>query len=182
MKRLLIVIALAVMCTSCARVCVLETNMGEMTIGFFEEDAPNSCRQFQKLVGDGFYDGRDFYRVVKNFVIQTGGGGAPKLKAEFSERWHAYGALGLGHMGDPNEADSEIYFCLKELPRLDGRYVIFGQLFEGFDVLDKIGNVEVGDSDRPLEKVIINRARIELRPAKKVKTELARLQQRQTDG
>jgi peptidylprolyl isomerase len=183
MKRLPIAIALAIVCTSCARVCVLETNMGDLTISLFNEDAPNSCRQFQQLVTDGFYDGRDFYRVEKDFVIQTGGGDAPKLKAEFNDKKHLFGAVGLGHTGDPNGADSEIYLCLRDLPRLDGRYVIFGQLIEGFDVLEKIGNVEVEEvpgpylTHRPLKKVLIKRGRVKLRSAKRVRQDVARQQE-----
>jgi hypothetical protein len=90
-------------------VCVMRTSMGTMVFKFFDADAPKTVAQFKKLVAAGFYDGKDFYRVVKGHVIQTGGGDAPKLAPEFNKNPHLFGTLGLGRTGDENSGDSEIY-------------------------------------------------------------------------
>jgi len=148
--------------------CVLETSLGTMEFAFFEEDAPRTVAQFRSLVRKGFYDGKDFYRVVKGHVIQAGGGDAPSLSPEFSTRPHVFGALGLGRVGDEWSGDSEIYVCVASRPHLDGRYTVFGQLTGGADVLERIADVPVEERwegpgnkmamHKPLEPVVIRRA------------------------
>jgi cyclophilin family peptidyl-prolyl cis-trans isomerase len=154
-------------------VCVLRTDLGTMAFRFFEADAPRTCRQFQNLVRDGFYDGKDFYRVVKGHVIQAGGGAAPKLPPEFNKRPHLVGTVGLGRDEDVNSGDSEFYICVAPRPHLDGRYTVFGQLIEGYGVLEKISRVEVDEKwegpdkklamHKPKKPVIIEKAWIEER-------------------
>ena len=53
-------------------VCVLETTLGTMAFELFADDAPKTVAQFKALVRQGFYDGKDFYRVVRGHVIQAG--------------------------------------------------------------------------------------------------------------
>ncbi|HPW17597.1 MAG TPA: peptidylprolyl isomerase [Candidatus Aminicenantes bacterium] len=151
-------------------VCVLETSMGRMAFELFPEDAPRTVAQFKDLVRSGFYDGKDFYRVVKGHVIQAGGGDAPKLPPEFNRRPHLFGTLGLGRTGDEWSGDSEIYVCVAPRPHLDGRYTVFGRLVEGAEVLERIANVPVEERwegpdrkmamHKPLEPVVIRRASI----------------------
>ena len=153
------------------KVCVLQTNYGEMAFRFFEKDAPITSQHFQKLVNEGFYNGKDFYRVVKGHVIQTGGGGET-IPAEFNKKPHIVGTVGLGRTGGPDSGNSEFYICLAPRPHLDGKYTVFGQLIEGLDVLEKIGNVEVDEKwvangriavHKPKEPVVIEKAFIEMR-------------------
>jgi cyclophilin family peptidyl-prolyl cis-trans isomerase/catechol 2,3-dioxygenase-like lactoylglutathione lyase family enzyme len=158
-----------------AEVCVMETDAGTMVFEFFEADAPKTTAQFKDLVRKGFYDGRDFYRVVRGHVIQTGGGGAPKLPPEFNARPHVFGTLGLGRTGDEASGDSEIYVCVAARPYLDGRYTVFGRLVKGFDVLERIAAVPVEEKwegadkrmamHKPIKPVLIKRAKIETREA-----------------
>jgi peptidyl-prolyl cis-trans isomerase B (cyclophilin B) len=57
---------------------------------------------------------------------------------------------------DPNSGGSQFYICLKDLPQLDGNYVVFGKVVEGMDVVDKIAQVEtVGE--RPKEQVVMKK-------------------------
>ena len=153
-----------------AEVCVMKTSSGMMVFEFFEADAPKTVAQFKALVRKGFYDGKDFYRVVRGHVIQAGGGDAPKLPPEFNARPHVFGTLGLGRTGDEWSGDSEIYICVAPRPHLDGRYTVFGQLVEGLDVLEKIAAVPVEERwegpdkkmamHKPLQPVVIRRALI----------------------
>jgi cyclophilin family peptidyl-prolyl cis-trans isomerase len=151
MKKYGCLLSLFFIVFSCAKpltkkVCVLQTSMGTMVFRFFEEDAPNTSLHFQKLVNEGFYDGRFFYRVVKGHVIQSGDGGdnrIPAVKAEFNKNSHIRGAVGLARGDDPDSGSTEFYICLTSRPHLDGKYTVFGQVIEGLDVLEKIGNVDV---------------------------------------
>lgn len=155
-------------------VAVLETSRGTMVFRLFEDEAPLTTANFKALVAEGFYDGLPFYRVVKGHVIQAGDGGEngrPTVKGEFGAHPHVTGALGLARDSDPDSGSTEIYVCHAPRPHLDGRYAVFGLLVEGFDVLEEIGNVEVEERwegevafHRPLEPVLIERARLERRP------------------
>ena len=119
------------------KLCVLETSLGTMVFRFFEEDAPETCKNIQDLVQAGYYNGKDFYRVVKGHVIQAGGGGET-VPPEFNDNPHLVGTVGLGRTEDINSGSSEFYICLAPRPHLDGKYTVFGQLIEGLDVLEKI--------------------------------------------
>ena len=155
-------------------VCVLQTSMGTMVFRLFEAQAPLTTANFKALVRDGFYDGKEFYRVVKGHVIQAGDGGEngrPTVKGEFGAHPHVVGALGLARDEDPDSGSTEIYICHAARPHLDGRYAVFGLLIEGFEVLERIGNVEVeehweGDVafHKPKTPVAIERAYLESRP------------------
>lgn len=152
---------------------VLETTKGSMTLELLPEVAPRHVEQFLRLVGDGWYDGKEMYRVVAGHVVQFGDGGEndqPTLAAELSDRPHVVGAVGLARDEDPDSGATEVYIALAPRPHLDGRYTVFGQVTEGLDVLAAIGAVPVvekweGESEprvafhRPVEPVVIERAR-----------------------
>ncbi len=157
-------------------VCVLETSLGTMVFRFVAEGAPRTVSHVKELVRTGFYDGKEFYRVVAGHVIQAGDGegtAVATVPGEFGAHPHVTGAVGLARDEDPDSGSSEIYICLADRPHLDGRYAVFGQLVEGFDVLDRIGSVPVeeryvGDGvafHEPLEPVVIRRAFLERREA-----------------
>lgn len=153
---------------------VLDTTLGTMTIELFPEVAPRTVAHFRRLVGEGWYDGKPFYRVVAGHVIQAGDGGEndqPTVPAEFNERPHVVGAVGLARDEDPDSGSTEFYVCLAPRPHLDGRYTVFGQVVEGLDVLAAIGGAPVvekwlGDEEprvafhEPVEPVVIERARL----------------------
>ncbi len=154
-------------------VAVLETNLGVMAFRFFDAEAPLTAANFKTLVGEGFYDGLEFYRVVKGHVIQAGDGGdngRPTVKGEFGAHPHVTGAVGLARDSDPDSGSTEIYICHEPRPHLDGRYAVFGLLVEGFGVLEAIANVPVEERwdgevafHKPVEPVVIERAYLERR-------------------
>lgn len=156
-------------------VCLIKTNYGDMQFRFFEDAAPLTTAKFKNLVNAGFYDSLTFYRVVKDHVIQAGtniDNDIPTVQAEFNQYPHITGTVGLARSADPNSGSTEFYICLVPRPHLDGKYTVFGQLMEGYDVLAKIGNTEiveqyVGDDNKiafhtPKEPVIILEATIEI--------------------
>lgn len=157
-------------------VAVVDTNHGELVFKFFPDEAPKTVAQIQRLIGDGWYDGKTFYRVVSGHVIQAGdvdGADAPNVPGEFGAHPHVRGAVGLARDADPDSGTTEIYICHAPRPHLDGNYAVFGLLVEGFDVLDSIAETEVeekwvGDEGQvafhePKEPVVIESARLEQR-------------------
>lgn len=139
---------------------IMETDMGKIVLELFPDVAPNHVKNFIDLANKGFYDGLNFHRVIKGFVIQGGdpngdgtGGSGTTVKAEFSSLKHMPGTLAMARSSDPNSASSQFYICLAQLPSLDGKYTIFGQTVEGMDVVNKIGAVKTGPGDKPVTPV-----------------------------
>lgn len=147
---------------------ILVMDYGEITIELFSSEAPKNVKNIIELAGKGFYDGLIFHRVIKGFVIQGGcpngdGTGDPgyEIEDEISPRKkHLKGTVAMANHG-PNTNGSQFYICLEPLPRLDGGYTIIGQVAKGMDVVDRIGSVQTGQFDRPVEKVIMEKVWIE---------------------
>ncbi len=143
---------------------VMETNFGTIELELFWDKTPKTAENFLRLVLSGFYDSLTFHRIVPNFVIQGGdplgnGTGGPGYTIEFekADTKHLRGYLGMARSQDPNSAGSQFYICLKDLPQLDGKYVVFGKVVKGMDVVDKIAQVPTGPGDRPQEQVIMTK-------------------------
>ena len=124
---------------------ILETDRGLLTIELFPDTAPKTVTRFTELVKRGFYNGLSFYRVLPKFLVQTGdpsgegtGGSGQNLPAEFNERKHVVGTVGMARRHDPDSADSQFYICLEPQPFLDGKYTVFGQVIDGLETLSKI--------------------------------------------
>jgi len=66
-----------------------ETEVGNINIEFFSDDAPNTVKNFTNLISDGFYDGLAFHRVIPGFMAQ---GGCPNTRE---------GASGMPGTGGP---------------------------------------------------------------------------------
>jgi peptidyl-prolyl cis-trans isomerase B (cyclophilin B) len=149
---------------------ILHTNAGDVTVEFFDEDAPKTVDNFRRLSGDGFYDGLTFHRVIKDFMIQGGcpegtGTGGPGYTFEDEPNQHRVvrGALAMANAG-PNTNGSQFFIVTtQEAPWLDGKHTVFGQVVEGMDVIDKVESTETDGQDRPREKQVIER--VELDPA-----------------
>jgi peptidyl-prolyl cis-trans isomerase B (cyclophilin B) len=150
-------------------IAVIETNMGMIKLKFYPDVAPNHCRNFIRLARDDFYDNLIFHRVIKGFMIQGGcpqgtGTGGPgwNVDAEFSKRKHLKGTLSMARSRDPNSAGSQFFICLEPQPGLDGNYTVFGQVIEGQDVVDKIGDLPTDPRDRPQQEAKMERVYIEM--------------------
>lgn len=127
---------------------VVRTNRGDMVFEFFRDEAPMHVHNFLTLAGNGEYDGLRFHRVVPDFVIQgadyrgDGNGGKPwrgqALRHEFNERKYVEGSLGMPRNADPDSGGSQFFVTHRPTPHLDGKYTLFGQLVQGFEVLREI--------------------------------------------
>jgi len=123
----------------------IKTVHGNIAIKFYEYAAPNTVTRIKELIKSGFYDGIVFHRVVPNFVVQGGdptatgrGGSGKNLKAEFSSLKHIVGTVAMARSQNIDSADSQFYIALNNLPQLDGKYTIFGQVVSGLEILPKI--------------------------------------------
>ncbi|CDQ19442.1 peptidyl-prolyl cis-trans isomerase B (cyclophilin B) [Halobacillus karajensis] len=129
----------------------IEFENGEkMLIELYDEAAPNTVANFEKLANDEFYDGLTFHRVIPDFVIQGGcpngtGTGGPgytiNCETEGNPHKHERGSLSMAHAGK-DTGGSQFFVCHSAQPHLDGRHTVFGKVIEGVDTVDR---VRVGD-------------------------------------
>jgi peptidylprolyl isomerase len=148
---------------------VLETNQGNIEIKLYSDVAPKAVENFLGLVEKGYYDGLIFHRVIKNFMIQggdptgTGRGGESIWGKPFEDevskgvQFDRKGLLAMANAG-PNTNGSQFFITTVPTPHLNGKHTIFGEVVSGYDVVDKIQNVEKGPGDRPIEEQKIIKA------------------------
>ena len=137
----------------------IHTDKGVMKIEFYENDAPNTVKNFIDLAEKGYYDGLTFHRVIPDFVIQGGcpdgtGAGGPgytiDCELDGDNQFHDRGVLSMAHAGR-NTGGSQFFICHNRhnTQHLDRNHTVFGKVNEGIDVIDKIKPGDV------MEKVII---------------------------
>ena len=145
-------------------------NFGTIKLELFPSVAPITVENFLKLVGEGFYNGLSFHRVIKGFMIQGGcplgngtGGSKNKIKGEFFSNgvvnplMHTRGVISMARSMMNDSASSQFFIMHKDAPHLDGSYAAFGVVTEGIEVVDKVVGVRTDWYDKPLEKVIIEK-------------------------
>ena len=146
---------------------------GIIKVELLPEYAPITCANFEKLVGEGFYDGLIFHRVIAGFMIQggdptgTGCGGSEKnIKGEFAMNGiknalsHERGVISMARSSHPDSASSQFFICHDDAKFLDGQYAAFGRVVEGMEVVDRIAECETNGQDRPFE--VQRMAKVEL--------------------
>ena len=134
----------------------LETTKGPVVIEMRPDLAPKHVEHIKKLVGEGFYDGVVFHRVIEGFMAQTGcphgtgtGGSGKKLKAEFNREPHKRGTVSMARAQSPDSGDSQFFICFDDASFLNGQYTVWGQVTEGMENVDKIKRGEpVRDPDK----------------------------------
>lgn len=145
-----------------------------ITIELSKEYAPITCANFEKYVGDGFFDGLIFHRVIDGFMIQ-GGAFSPDMTQktatyapidlEINQNLrHIDGAISMARTNDPNSATNQFFICDGAQASLDDSYAVFGQVIGGMDIVRAISSVSTtsdsGHSDVPVGDVIIISASI----------------------
>ena len=135
-------------------IVVVETEKGTFEFETYPNEAPKTVAHIIGLIDKRFYNGQRVHRVVPGFVMQFGDQqsrdmtkekmwgrieGPPVGAAEFSKlRTHVKGAVGMAHNGDASKADTQFYVTLSDQHALDNRYVVFGKVISGMDVVQKI--------------------------------------------
>jgi len=127
---------------------IIKTEKGDMTVQFYDKDAPNTVANFLKLAKSGYYDGVTFHRVINDFVIQGGdptgtGAGGPgyriKCELEGDNQYHDRGVLSMAHAGR-DTGGSQFFICHSRTntAHLDRNHTCFGKVIENVDVIDDI--------------------------------------------
>lgn len=137
---------------------IIQTKKGAVTLQFFPENAPGSVANFIHLAKSGFFDGKNFHRVVPNFVIQGGcnrgdGWGALdySIRTEVPMMYYdREGYVGMASAGKDTEG-TQWFINLSPALHLDGNYTIFAKVTDGIETVHKI---TIGDQ---IEKVIITK-------------------------
>ncbi len=149
---------------------ILETTYGRIVVDLYEEATPLHAANFKKLMHSGELKNTYFHRIVPNFVVQ---GGDPNTKNESREddglgsigerlpaeigQLHLRGTVGAARDNNPAKASSgsQFYFCLANLPQLDGNYTVFGKVVEGMNNIDRMAQVARDARDNPLQSIYI---------------------------
>ena len=157
---------------------VITTTMGKIVVKLNPEKAPISTENFLKYVDKKHYDETIFHRVIKDFMIQGGGHTADMKEKEsmapikneannglFNKR----GTIAMARTNDVNSATAQFFINMVDNQRLDYKseasygYVVFGEVVEGMDVVDKIREVKTtsknGMDDVPIETITIKTIR-----------------------
>ncbi len=154
---------------------VIELENGKkIKLELYADKAPITVENFLKLVGEGFYDGLIFHRVIKDFMIQGGdptgtgmGGAKEKIKGEFlmngvaNDLRHERGVISMARAQNPNSASSQFFIVHKDSFFLDGQYAAFGRVTEGMDAVDEIAETPTDFSDRPKSDMKMKKVYIE---------------------
>ena len=169
---------------------LLKTSMGNIKLELYPDKAPKSVENFLTYVKEGFYNGVIFHRVIKDFMIQTGGFDKDMLKKKtrppiVNEDKNGLknnrGTISYARTGVVNSATSQFFINHKDNHFLDHKndtargygYAVFGKVIEGMDVVDKIASVKTGIKkgmkDVPLETVQIISATVVKKDATKAK-------------
>lgn len=133
---------------------IMETDKGTINLELFDQDAPNTVKNFVDLSKSGFYDGLAFHRVIPNFMIQGGcpntregetgmpgtGGPGYRIKCEINPNKHLAGTLSMAHAGR-DTGGSQFFICHSPQPHLDGVHTVFGKT----DDMDVVNAIRQGD-------------------------------------
>ena len=146
---------------------IIKTDFGDIRFSLLPDIAPETVRNFSKLVKSGFYNGTLFHRVIPGFMIQGGdpntknpdksmwgqGGPGYNLKAEFNSRSHLRGIVSMARSNDPDSAGSQFFIVTSDSTFLDRQYTVFGEVVDGIEVADKIVNLPRDGNDCPEQEV-----------------------------
>lgn len=127
---------------------IIKTEKGDLTVRFYDADAPGTVANFLKLAKSGYYDGVTFHRVIPDFVIQGGdptgtGAGGPgysiKCELDGDNQYHDRGVLSMAHRGR-DTGGSQFFIChsRNNTAHLDRNHTCFGKVVENVDVIDEI--------------------------------------------
>ena len=147
-----------------SHVVTIKTNLGEIKFETYDNDAPNTVKNFIDLANKGYYNGVIFHRVIDGFMIQGGdptgtgmGGPGYKFADELNPATESYkngyqqGVVAMANSG-PNTNGSQFFIMVADYP-LPNNYTIFGKVIAGQEVANQIAKVPKNSQDKPLSPV-----------------------------
>ncbi|KAH6680563.1 peptidyl-prolyl cis-trans isomeras-like protein-like 2 [Halenospora varia] len=144
----------------------IETNMGSLNIELQTETAPRAVWNFVQLAKKGYYNGVQFHRNIRNFMIQggdptgTGKGGTSIWGKNFNDEFDgplthdARGVMSMANKGK-NTNSSQFFIIYRPAKHLDRKHTIFARVVGGLEVLQKMENAAVDSSNRPIDDIIM---------------------------
>ncbi len=137
---------------------ILMNNGNKIEFELYEDAAPKTVENFEKLANEGFYNGLTFHRVIPGFVSQggcpngTGTGNAGytiKCETEGNPHKHVEGALSMAHAGK-DTGSCQFFIVHESQPHLDGVHTVFGQVTSGVEHAKSMQNGDV------IEEITVN--------------------------
>jgi cyclophilin family peptidyl-prolyl cis-trans isomerase len=148
-----------------------KTTMGDIVIAFDNANTPKTVENFINLTSSGFYNGTKFHRVIKDFMIQGGdpltkddskqamwGTGGPGYQFDDeikSTNNNIKGTISMANAG-PNTNGSQFFINVADNTFLNGKHTVFGHVISGYDIVEKMSNVQTAPGDRPVDPLVIN--------------------------
>ena len=162
------------------KLAIIHTNQGKIKIKLYENEAPETSKNFINYANSGKYNGTIFHRVIANFMIQGGGHlpdmseittNAPIINESSNNISNTKGTIAMARTSDPHSATSQFFINLKDNDFLDKSkspdgygYCVFGEVVEGIDIVEKIGATKTGNvgyfSDVPTNTITIDKIEI----------------------
>ncbi|MGL4363305.1 MAG: peptidylprolyl isomerase [Cellulosilyticaceae bacterium] len=150
------------------------SNDETIKLELYPEMAPNTVNNFISLVNKGYYNGLNFHRVIKGFMIQGGcpngtgmGGPGYEIKGEFSSNGvkntlkHTAGIISMARSMQKDSAGSQFFIMHKDAVHLDGEYAAFGKVVEGMTVVDEIAQTKTNSADAPKTAIIMKEVTVD---------------------
>ena len=159
------------------KLATIYTSIGNIKIKLYDEEAPETTKNFTTYAEEGKFNGTIFHRVIANFMIQGGGHlpdlseistNAPVINESSNNISNKKGTIAMARTSDPHSATSQFFINLKDNDFLDKKnapdgygYCVFGEVIDGIDIVEKIGMSDTGNkgyfSDVPLETISIEK-------------------------
>ena len=137
----------------------IKTSQGTIRLKFWYSVAPHTVANFIRLAQEQFYNGSNFHRIIKGFMIQGGdslsnipgragtGGPGYTIVQEFNSRPMNRGVIAMARAQSVDSAGSQFFIMQDNTPSLDGHYTGFGRVIKGLRVVDKIADTPVRGSN-----------------------------------
>ena len=163
----------------------LDTSAGKITIELYPDAAPKTVENFLAYVKAKQYDGTQFHRVIKGFMIQAGGYDGdfrekptrPPVPNEAEQAMKAGltnvpGTVAMARTSEPKSAKAQFFINVADNAFLDHKsrdakgwgYCVFGRVVAGTEIVDRIKGVATGDrgmhQNVPKDDVLIERVEV----------------------
>lgn len=147
-----------------------DTSIESFVIEVYHKHCPRTSYNLAALAHAGYYDGTIFHRIIRDFMVQggdptgTGRGGESVYGGKFEDeitrnlKFTGAGVVAMANPGTPNANGSQFFITLKPTPFLDGKHTIFGRVYSGMGVIQRMGMVATDADDRPTSAITIHKA------------------------